>query len=696
MGVHPWWDMWNLGYAPVGGHAVTKPSSESAATPVLRLELLGGARLHRPDGVTRLERKSAALLALLSLDGPTSRARLAGLLWPDSPDSTARNNLRQLLRRMRAALGEGLVEGADALSVPAAVEVDARAAADSRADASGTGGTLLAGLEYDDLPELARWLEARRESLQGARGEAEARELTRLEREGDLPGAVALARRAVEREPLSEEAHRRLMRLLYVVGDRGAALAVFERLRALLKSELGVTPLHETVALARELAAAAQRAPAPGAGTPAARIPLTVLRPPVLAGREREWAQMEEAYAAGKGVVLGGPPGVGKTRLMQDFLNTHGRPLFFAGRPGDRAVPYGTHARTYRQMLEALGNPPMPEWVRRELARILPQLGDAPPPLRDETEKLRFFQAKTELHRMAYAAGFDGLGFDDLQYVDAASGEAGNYVLSQVRGAGADTPIFTVHCYRTGELPPDLEAIVRAAHDAGMLLHLELQPLAVEGVGALLSSLGVPGLEGLAQPLTGYTGGNPFFLLETVKHLVETGMVEAASASPALPAHLTPPGAVRPVIAGRLERLSAPALQLARVLAVLGESFTLELAGEVLDAGPVALAIWWSELEVAQVVRAQAFSHDLLEETVAATTPAPVAAMLHRRAAVALEARGASPALLALHWEEGGEPGRAAPLWRRAADSARDALLHQEAAVFTRKAQEAQRASRAG
>jgi DNA-binding SARP family transcriptional activator len=672
----------------------------------------------------RLERKTAALLALLALQGELPRARLAGLLWPDSPEATARNNLRQLLRRMRTALGEGLVEGADLLALQPGVAVDVRGEAGAAGPEGGGGGALLEGLEYDDLPEFADWLASRREGLQGAQGQQEARELARLEAAGDVAGALVLARRAVEREPLSEEAHRRLMRLLYVSGDRGAALAAFERCKALLKRELDVSPLPETVALAREIAGAVQRTPmapaarraepegAAGAGGPGAagggrRIPLTVLRPPTLAGREREWALMEEAWAAGKAIMIGGPPGVGKTRLMQDFLNTHARTLFFAGRPGDRTVPYGTHARTYRQLLDALGNPPLPEWVRREMARILPSLGEAPPPMRDPGEKLRFFQAKVELHRLAIQAGFVGLGFDDLQYVDSASGEAGHYVLSQVQAAEDGRPaVRTVHCFRTGELSPDLEAIIRSMHEAGVLLVLDLAPLEERGVGALLSSLGVPGVEGMAGALAGFSGGNPLMLLETVKHLVETGAVggdgaggaagagtggagDGAAEAPgaALPAaSAAGAGVSRALIAGRLERLGAEALQLARTLAVLGNDFSLELAGEVLQAGPIALATWWGELEESQVVRGEGFAHDLLDETVSATTPAAVAGLLHRRAAAALEARGAPPALVALHWSEGGEPARAVPLWRRAAEAARDALLPEQEAAFTARA----------
>lgn len=52
-----------------------------------------------------LERKAAGVLAYLALEGPTPRSKLAGLLWPESHERAARNNLVQSLRRLRGAAG---------------------------------------------------------------------------------------------------------------------------------------------------------------------------------------------------------------------------------------------------------------------------------------------------------------------------------------------------------------------------------------------------------------------------------------------------------------------------------------------------------------------------------------------------------------------------------------------------------------
>ena len=84
----------------------------------LRLQLLGAPRLIVAEGAARpLNRADAALLALLAIEGPTSRARAIGLLWPDSDEPAARNALRQRLFRLRRTAGADLIDAAEWLSL---------------------------------------------------------------------------------------------------------------------------------------------------------------------------------------------------------------------------------------------------------------------------------------------------------------------------------------------------------------------------------------------------------------------------------------------------------------------------------------------------------------------------------------------------------------------------------------------------
>jgi DNA-binding SARP family transcriptional activator len=651
------------------------------------LELLGSPRLQGGETLHALERRTAGVLAYLALEGPHPKYRLAGLMWPESVETTARNNMRQLLRRLRLATGVELVGGGDVLTLSDAVlsdaaELEAHAAAGRHTQALELSGALLGTLEFDDCPEFQSWLENARERLDKARRRAAGAEAEACERRGDLSGAVFFAERLLTLDPYSEEAWRRLMRLHYVAGDRMAALNVFERCRRLLREELDTTPLPETLALARTIERGQPTARASSAPRP--QLPLSVLRPPVLVGREREWARMEAAWQAGQIIFISGEPGVGKTRLAHDFANSKGACVFLEGRPGDVEVPFSTHLRFSRQLLARRPDLKLEPWVRREMARIFPELvgpGGEPPPMAGEAGRVRFLQAQSEFMRQ-YCAGLEALVTDDMQFLDTATFEVAVFSLSRFYPLGPerDFPRF-IDTFRRGELKPEVLANMQGLVAAGMAILIELEPLDTQAVGELLGSLELPGAQQLVKHLTQYTGGNPLFITETLKHLLETGGLERGWPEP-----LAPAGRVRQLIQHRLERLSLQALQVARVAALARTAFGLELAGEVLEMNPLSLAEPVAELEAAQILRGERFTHDLLFEAVRAAIPRSLETLLHRRLAVALEGRRAAPGLIAQHWMEGQEPRRAVPFLVASADAEMAALRHVEAAVLYHRA----------
>lgn len=629
-----------------------------------QLRLLGSPRCLDPQGrAQRLSDKMLALLAYLALEGQAPRSQLAGLLWPDTLEAGARNNLVHLLRRMARQLGSELVQAGDLLRLAPGVQVDAHDGAQE--------GELLAGLSWPELPELEDWLLAWRERLAGRRAAAWRAEAQALEEAGRWSEALALVRRLRALDPSSEEALRREMRLHYLLGEAAEALAAYQRGAHWLREQLGAEPLPETRALAGDIRRgalpAAPRAPAPAAPPPAR---------PALVGREGEWAQMEAAWAAGRGIVLSGEPGVGKTRLALEFLAAQGGGMRFRGCLGDAGLPYATHARTYRQVLEAYPDLPLPGWVRAELARILPQLGEAPGPIASEEQKTRFWQAKAEALRAATAHGLSRMVFDDTQFMDEASIEAGAFVFAQLGWGDPQAPYRTIHCFRSGELSPLMQGTLRAMVGAGLVTLIELGPLSAPAVEQLLDHLR------LSPELARLAGGNPLRLLESARSLHGRGPAEGPL-----------PPSLDGVIAARLSRLSPTALHAARVAAVLDSDFDLDLIAQTLGAPLLDTVAAWEELEAAQVVRGAAFEHDLIAEALRAGMPGAVRRLLHRAAARSLLAQGAHPARVASHWQAGGEPGEAAPWFGRAAEQALAAFRSAEAASYQLEAAAAYEAS---
>ena len=648
-----------------------------------RLDVLGVPRLSAGDVVlVPLERKLAAALSYLSLEGATSRSRLAGLLWPESPEATARNNLSQMLRKLRLAVGAELVSGADLLALDPGVEVDAarlRAAytQGQTAELLNDPGGLLAGLAYDDCPELDDWVTAEREGFVELRAQAGRQESRRLEHGGRYAEALAVARTVLDLDPVSEDAWRRVMRLHYLAGDRPAALRAYHRCKEILEREFQARPLPETEALAREIDRGTVPAPAAGAR---AELPLAVLRPPHLVGREAEWARLEAAWAAGQWIFISGEPGSGKTRLAHDFAGSKGGFITYLGRPGDRVQPWATLTRMSRINTARRPDLVMEPWVRREMSRLVPELlppAERPGPITSDEELLTFREAHM-IWTIAVHEGLMSNVCDDWQFYDDHTNQMGMYMFgtSFPLGQPGGMPRLLA-TFRRGELPPESAALVRQTVDAGIAVLIDLSPIDGRAADALMTDIGVPADAALRSRLWQHCAGNPHFLLETVKLLLEAGGLDGP-----VPERLPLPEQVRSVIGRRLERLSAPALQAARAAATLQSDFDVDLVALMLGAPLLDLVQAWEELEAAQVISGQRFAHDLVYEAVDAGTPASVRGLLHRAAARTLESAGSGAARVARHWHEGGKPELAARAYLRAAREAHDQYLLTDAVQF--------------
>lgn len=657
--------------------------------PTWYVQLIGPPLLTGRNGTDlRLERKLAAGLGYLALEGTTSRSRLAGLLWPDSPEPTARNNLSQMLRKLRLFTGTDLVSGADLLELTADAEIDLtrlrREFTQGRADhLRRPGGTFLSGLNYDDCPDLDDWIAATREHLREWRRAALRAEVATLETGGEYPAALDAARTLLDLDPVSEEAWRHVIRLHYLSGDRPAALRAYHRCKDMLQREFRAEPLPDTQHLAREIdrgtvpATTAVRAPRAG-------LPLAVLRPPHLIGREDEWAQLDEAWERGQMIYVEGDAGVGKTRLVTDFAASKGVFIEFRGRPGDLHQPFTSSARNYRMLAERSPGLTLDPWVAQEVGRILPEYappGAPPEPLSSGADLLRYRQAMTVFSRLTYG-GIATVVADDLQFYDAPSTRDGLYFFSGLFSAPRDPAQPTprvIGAYRTGELLPevlkDTEDLVRQ----GIAVRIQVRPLGERLLNTLMDDLGVPDDAALRRRLAHYSSGSPLFLLEIVKHLIESGTFQRDDVAGA---ELPITARVSEVISRRLARLSAPALQAARAAAVLQSDFDVELVSEVLGAPLLDTAAAWEELEAAGVVRGHGFWHDLVYETVSATIPLSVRALLHRAAARALARTGLDSARVARHWQEGGKPEQAAPAFLQAARDACDRYQLTETAQY--------------
>jgi DNA-binding SARP family transcriptional activator len=620
----------------------------------MRLHLATAQRLELADGTAReLAALDAALLAWLALEGPTPRARLAQLLWPDKDVEAARNSLRQRLFQLRRQSGVDLVAGSTTLSLADGVSHDLDEAAG-----------VLHGVAAEDIArgEFAQWLDLQRtrRSQQARRALAERAEAAEQAR--DWGEALRSVNELLALDPLSEDAHRRLMRLHYLAGDRASALLAFDRCEQVLKDEVGTKPSAETVAVLDAI----QRADV--AVLPRrARPPAALLRPPRLVGRDDAWHVLADAAETGRPVLVEGEAGMGKSRLVSDFAaRVPQASLTLSARPGDGAVPYASAARLVRSLVQRCGEPPA--GLRHTLARLLPEWGESLGSPDDPRESARLHAAIGTMVGQAADAGVALIVLDDLHFADAASAEA---LCALADGEGAPTWVITSRPHEGSDAArAGIERLL--AH--GRARRVVLGPLGEAQVAELVDSLAVPGWSGVAMAprLVRHTGGNPLFLLETLKSMPLDGGASVAN----LPAAAT----VTDLVGRRIGRLSPDAVKIARCAALAGEDFSAELATHLLGAGPLELADAWAELEAAQVLHEQSFAHDLIRDAARGSVPAPLARQLHAQIAQYLGQHGAPPRRIAAHWQASPQPHRAVPFLVQAGRDALRALRRLEAA----------------
>ncbi len=629
---------------------MTKTQQEKRRPEQLKLSLLGVCEVWL--GSRKLSfrtRKVQALLVYLALEpGFHSRDKLMTLLWPDVDQSRGRANLRMALARLRDDLfdASSVVQvERDAISIQTQfLELDVHvleAAFNQNSDVVSNleeklvhavqvfRGDLLEGFNLEDAPEFDNWLMSEREMLR-SRADALLERLATLQHQaGKLGAALETAQRRIRLEPLNEAAHRQVIEIHLASDNRSAVLEAYNACSAILQRELGLEPDAQTQGLLGRI----QTSSVMTAVNP------QPIEPSRLVGREREWAQMEQAWQSGQAIVLHGTPGVGKSRLMLEFAASRGKYLHWFGRPGDASIPYGTHARTFKPLCEALGSVGLPAWVRAELARIVPSLGEAPPSITNDVERLRFLEAKAEALELFLAANHAAFVYDDLQFVDSASLEAAWYVLNKLLATGGK--LLPILGFRTNELSSQFLETLHQAVGSGIAAMIEVKPLETQAVGQMLQDLNLS--EQLGPNVHRFTGGNPLFILETLRSLTERGGLETLTPerfeNRRRSAGLARSPRVQAIIERRLERLSNTALDLSRVAAVMGEYFSFELGAKVLGKEIIETARVGAELESSQVLRGTRFSHDLIFETVLENIPESLLRILHGQVLKAFEGR---------------------------------------------------------
>lgn len=206
------------------------------------------------------QRLRFAILVYVAVEGDVARESLLGIFWPDRDPSKARHILSQNIYELRRALGdEAVVAEGDRLRTGPAVEIDAAEfmAKVSAGDVESALG-LYTGPFLDSFPlpsthGFETWVDGKRAQLSRALRKARRERVEGLVESGDVRGALAAARAWSDADRLDDEAQHRTIELLALSGARAEALDRFERYERLMRDELDVAPLDETVKLVERI-----------------------------------------------------------------------------------------------------------------------------------------------------------------------------------------------------------------------------------------------------------------------------------------------------------------------------------------------------------------------------------------------------------------------------------------------------------
>jgi DNA-binding SARP family transcriptional activator len=566
-------------------------------------------------------RQGRAVFAYLVLNRSrsVSRDELVAVLWPDRPPRAPEAALSTILARLRRVLGHSILP-ADTqvtLQLPPDSWIDVEAAEDTvtRAEASLAEGSperaielAHAGLELVSAPLLPDvqhgWAQQRRTEVE----ELGSRLLAVIVRGGLLLGGTALegagraASRLLDREPFRESGYAMLMEVHAARGDVAEALLVYERLRTMLRDELGISPSARVVSLYERLlrdgasaaASAGRRASGPADPDRPMALPHSLARTAEkrLVGRGRElralidnWAALEDGED--RVIAVAGEPGIGKTMLASAFAREVHRDggIVLCGQAVEEGIvvyaPIVEALRQYVAHTPAAQLEPALGVHLRELAWLVPELahyGDRQLPTGDpRLERMRLHQAVAALVAHAASERPVLLVLEDMQWADTET----VLLLRQLLRETSRQPIVALLTYRNGEVGTDhpvarlLDALRR---DRGVT-RIVLQGLSDQGVAELVGD-GEQLAPDFLEQLRTHTSGNPFFVEEITRSLHE---LRAGTELSIRDLRVLPDG-VREVIQDRLRRLERPARDALGAAAVLGQSFALELLAQVVDA----------------------------------------------------------------------------------------------------------------
>lgn len=433
-----------------------------------------------------------------------------------------------------------------------------------------------------------------------------------------------------------------------------------------------------------------------------------------LVGREREFDEAKQLWRlalSGENQILlvSGEPGIGKTRLVKELIAlaelSRGAILL-----GECYAEGGAPYAPITQAVRAVFNDPhlkkkslnLPPSVLAELIQLAPDLSQLfplvppNPPLEPQAEQQRLFESVVTLLTAVHTQAPVLLVVDDAHWADSGTLFLVRHLLRRVRGS--KLRLLVVLTYREIELGETraLNDLLIDLQRERQAVRVKLTRLTMHQTHNLLEAMFTHEVtEEFAAGVFRETEGNPFFVEEVCKALIEEGKLyrENGRWQRTGMAEIHMPQSVKVTIQSRITKLPTIAQDVLRLAAIIGREFdfsVLQKAGEwdedslieALETAEKAQLI--SELK-SRGPEAFVFAHALIPAALQESVSSLRRNRLHRRVANALEAvRPTDYETLAFHYGETGDEERARHYYKLAADRALAAFANQDAEKYYR------------
>ena len=590
--------------------------------------LLGPPEIRYKEQLIRIpRRRSRALLYYMACTHtPQPRERLLALLCGEIDEESARHTFKTLLAEVRALLRgfdstiEWITGEGDQLTFnPLApvwldTEIFEKATATTSRNLNQAinlyRGDFLDGFFLKDSLGFEAWVRSTRDHFHHIYLSA-LRHLAELyESEDQLEQAITCTQMLLTADPLSEEAHARLMGLYWTAGERVEALRQYERLCIVLAKELAVKPSASTQALYEQIAHSSKWPPAAKSSSPVSRLqpkraqigpsPAPAIGEPSelpvspFVGRTKELAWLQRQLTGPANyhplLLIQGQAGIGKTRLIQETLRRFCSSwIILQGtcQEIEREYPYHAIVEALRQGLteEDLTQLNLPRAWLTQIAQLIPDL------LQSDTTALELSPIEPIILADALVALFNQLAhpqrplllvLDDLHWADTTTLALLGHLVRYARQGS----VFLLGTFCNAIAGERLAPLRQSVYRQNALVELALSPLQPEDISELATlflfrhytSTGrAKDSEFLVNWCCQRSEGNPFFAVEWLSLAVRE-----RGAGQNLPDTLIPES-VETLIKNQLGLLSHDATSLLTAAAFLGMPFNLLAAAALMD-----------------------------------------------------------------------------------------------------------------